>query len=143
MPPLLINRHQALWFRILPIWQQLWARDRNIPRTCTPENAVEAITVDNQVTFVANLAIDAETKQPNFSNSVLIDSYLTDPDRVKEAMQQLMDMILGFFEVEIQKVESGVLKEEEMLLDSYVQELDTDTKRPVFLPPKSPYQRGA
>jgi hypothetical protein len=122
------------------------ALDRNTPRTCTPEDATLATNGDNpetQSTLVADLAIDPETKQVDFSSGVQIDSYLADPDRVKEAMQQLLDMILGFFEDETQKVENGVLKEEEMLLNPYVQEDDTNSKRSVRLPPKNPYQRRA
>ena len=114
------------------------ALDRNTPRTCTPENAGTATTGDNsesQVTYVADVAIDPLTKEPDFSNSVPMDSYLADPDRIKEAMQQLLDMILGFFEAEEQKVENGQLKEEEMLLND-VQEDNTNTKRsPRSLPP--------
>ena len=128
----------------MSFWQSS-ALDRNTPRTCTPENADTAINGDNseaQATLVADLAIDPVSLQPDFSNSVPIDSYLADPTRVKETMQQLLDMILGFFEDETQKVESGVLKEEEMLLND-VQEDDTDTKRPVRLPPQNPYQRRA
>ena len=47
-------------------------------------------------------------------------------------MKQLLDIIIGFFEVETQKVESGALKEEDMLL--YPHDLSTDdtsAKRPV------------
>ena len=45
-------------------------------------------------------------------------------------------MIIGFFEDEEQKVESGTLKEEDILLSPYVQEDDTNTKRPTrSLPP--------
>lgn len=57
-------------------------------------------------------------------------------------MQQLLDMILGFFETEAHKVENGQLKEEDMLLND-IQEDDTNTKHPIRLPPKSPYQRRA
>ncbi|HZV69844.1 MAG TPA: recombinase family protein [Saprospiraceae bacterium] len=111
------------------------ALDRNTPRTCTPENASTAINGDNsenQKIFVANLAIDPETKQVDFSHSVPIQSYLANPDMVKENMQQLLDMILGFFEVEAQKVESGELKEEQMLLElNDLQPDDTNTKRSI------------
>ncbi|HZV69840.1 MAG TPA: hypothetical protein VFG10_09855 [Saprospiraceae bacterium] len=114
------------------------ALDRNTPRTCTPQNASVATNGDNlnaQAIFVADLAIDPVTGQVDFSQSVPIESYLANPDMVKENMQHLLDMILGFFEVEIQKVESGELREEQMLLND-VQEDDTNTKRPIRqLPP--------
>lgn len=120
------------------------ALDRNTPRTCTPVNATLATNGDNpeaQTTFVADLAIDSTSGQVDFSQSVPIDSYLANPEQVRENMQQLLDLILGFFEMEVQKVESGALKEEEMLIN--VQELNTNTKRPLRLPPKNPYQRRA
>ena len=110
------------------------ALDRNTPRTCTPENAVVATNGDNsdaQATFVADLAIDPVTNQVDFSHSVPIESYLANTAQVRENIQQLLEMILGFFEDETQKVDNGALKEEDMLLSPYVQEDDTNTKRPV------------
>ena len=109
------------------------ALDRNTPRTCTPENASLAISGDNlipQSTFVADLAIDPVTKQVDFSHSVPIESDLANMDQVKENMQQLLDMIMSFFEMEQQKVASGELKEEKQLLSPYVQEDDTSTQCP-------------
>jgi hypothetical protein len=111
------------------------ALDRNTPRTCTPENAGMATNGDNskpQATLVADLALDPVTKQVDFSNSVPIESYLANTALVRENMQQLLDMILGFFEEEERKVDSGELKEENMLLDSNDLQTDnTNTKRPI------------
>lgn len=107
------------------------ALDRNAPRTCTPENANAAINGDNFIppsTFVADLAIDPVTKQVDFSHSLPIESDLANMDKIRENMQQLLDFIMGFFEIEIQKVENGELKEEEQLLSPYVQEIDSSTK---------------
>jgi len=56
-----------------------------------------------QSIFVAYLAINLGKKQVDFTNCVPIDSYLAYPDRGKEAMQQLLDMILGFFEAEVKR----------------------------------------
>ena len=115
--------------------------ERNTPRTCTPENANQATTVDNSPTYIADLAINPETGIAEPINVQPILPQDEDIEKIRENMQQLLDIIIGFFEVETQKVESGVLKEEEMLIN--VQELDTDTKRPTRLPPKNPYQRRA
>lgn len=120
------------------------ALDRNTPRNCTPENAIVASNGYNskdQTTLVADLAIDSNSGQPDFSHSVPFDSYLANPELVRENMQQILDIILVFFEMETQKVESGAFKEEEILIN--VQELNTNTKRPSRLPPKNPYQRRA
>jgi len=60
----------------------------------------------------------------------------TQETQVRENMQQLLDIILGFFTVEEQKVEDGTLIEDDMLLDPYVQEDHTNTKRATrSLPP--------
>jgi len=111
------------------------ALDRNTPRTCTPENASTAINGDNSETkeiFVADLAIHSVTREVDFSRSVPIESYLANPDMVKENMQQLLGMILGFFEAEVIKVENGQLKEEEMLFAPYdLQTDDTNSKPPI------------
>ena len=106
------------------------ALDRNTPRTCTPENSNAAINggnFDNQAPYVADLSIDPVTSQADFSQSVPVKLYLANMDMVKENMQQLLDIILGFFESEVIKVENGQLKEEEKLLND-VQEDDTNTK---------------
>gem|GEM_PF-6693838 len=112
--------------------------ERNIPRTCTVENASLATNGDNsrtQETFVADLAIDPVTKQVDFSRSVPI-SLVTHETQIRENMQQLLDIILGFFTMEEQKVENGTIPEEDMLFDPYVQEDDTNTKRATrLLPP--------
>jgi hypothetical protein len=125
----------------LPFWQ-LCGHDRNTPRTCTPEIANTTTSGDNSLTYAADLAINPETGQAEpikIHEHIL--SQFDDLEKVRENMKQLLYIILGFFEVETQKVESGVLKEEDMLFD--VQELNTDTKRPTRLPPKNPYQRRA
>ena len=106
------------------------ALDRNTLSTCTPENASLATNgdnSDNQATYVADLSIDPVTSQADFSQSVPVKLYLANMDMVKENMQQLLDIILGFFESEVIKVENGQLKEEEKLLND-VQEDDTNTK---------------
>ena len=51
--------------------------------------------------------------QADFSNSVPILPQVQDPTQLRENMQQLLDMIIGFFEEEERKVESGELKEED------------------------------
>lgn len=111
------------------------ALDRNTPRTCTPENANTTTSGDNSDLYVADLAINPVTKEIDWSNSKPI-VHEKPSSQVQENMKQLLDMIIGFFEVEAQKVESGTLKEEEMLLTPYVQEFNTDTKHPTrSLPP--------
>lgn len=86
----------------MSIWQ-LCGLERNMPRTCTPENAKVATNVDNSespVTLVAALAIDPLTKQVDFSHSIPIESDLANTAQVRENMQQLLAMILAFFEEE-------------------------------------------
>jgi hypothetical protein len=100
--------------------------ERCTPRTCTVENANLTTSGDNSLTYFADLAINPDTGQAEPINVHPIVPQRENIEKVKENMQQLLDIILGFFEVETQKVESGVLKEEEMLIN--VQELDTDTK---------------
>jgi len=111
--------------------------ERNTPRTCTVENVSVAINGDNQeddAIYVADLSINPETGQADFSNSTPILTYSENKTQLKESMQQLLDIILGFFMVEEQKVENGQLEEEMILND--VQEDDTNTKRPTrSLPP--------
>ena len=129
----------------MPFWQSS-ALDRNTPRTCTPENADGATTGDNfytQPIFVADLAIDPVTKQVDFSNAVPINSIVTDTPQLRENMKQLLDIILGFFEAEARKVESGELKEEEQLLSRYVQEIDPSTQRPTRSLPEGFKRRRA
>ncbi|HZV69826.1 MAG TPA: hypothetical protein VFG10_09785 [Saprospiraceae bacterium] len=59
-------------------------------------------------------------------------------------MKQLLDMIQGFFEEEARKVESGELKEENMLLEfNELQTDDTNTKRPIRQLPAGFDQRRA
>ena len=117
----------------MPIWQS-GELERNTPRTYTSENDNTATTGDNQVSYVADLVIDPGTGQADFSNNNPILPYPEDNSQLRESMQQLLDIILGFFEVEAQKVESGQLEEEMILND--VQENDTNTKRPTrTLPP--------
>lgn len=112
------------------------ALERNTPRTCTVENDDVATNGDNSELYVADLAIDPVTNQADFSRIAPILSQTEDNPKLKENMKQLLDMIIGFFEVEAQKVDNGVLKEEETLLTPYVQEFDTDTKYPTrSLPP--------
>ncbi len=55
-------------------------------------------------------------------------------DKFRESMNQLLQMILDFFEEEQRKVDQGILELENTLLGNDVQEDDTDTKynpRPV------------
>lgn len=90
-----------------------------------------ATNVDNleaPVTLVADLAINLITKQVDFSHSIPIESDLANTTKVRENMQQLLSIIIGFFEVETQKVESGILKEEDQLFNPYVQEINPSTK---------------
>jgi hypothetical protein len=123
------------------------ALERNTPRTCTPENADVAITGDNQdvsTIYVADLAIDPVTGQADFSNSVPILPQLEDNPQLRESMQQLLDIILGFFEEETRKVDNGELKEENMLLESHdLQTDDTNTKHPIRQLPASFDRRRA
>jgi hypothetical protein len=58
-------------------------------------------------------------------------------------MKQLLEMIMGFFEEEMIKVENAELKEEDQVLANYVQEIDTSSQRPLRLPPKNPYRKRA
>ena len=108
------------------------ALERYTPRTCTPENATVAITGDNQedgVTYIADLTINQVTGQVDFSNSIPILPQVEDDPQLKESMQQVVDIILGFFEEEERRVDSGELKEEQRLLESHdLQTDDTNTK---------------
>jgi hypothetical protein len=110
------------------------ALERNTPRTCTPENATVAITGDNQevsTIYVADLAIDPVTGQADFSNNMQIVPQV-DNSQPRESMSQLLDLILGFFEEETRKVDSGELKEEQRLLEFYDLQTDnTNTKRAI------------
>ena len=74
------------------------------------------------------MAIDPVTGQANFSNSEPILPQSHDPNKLRESMQLLLDMIIGFFEEEERKVERGELKEEEQLLGPYVQEIYPSTQ---------------
>ncbi len=83
-----------------------------------------------EVTYVADLAIDPVTKQVDFSNTVPILPQGVSTPQLRENMKQLLDMILGFFQDEMTKLENGELKEEDMLLSPYVQEHDSSTQHP-------------
>ena len=105
--------------------------NRYTPRTCTAECANEATCNGNcgkLSIYVADLAINAETGQADFSNSVLILPKTYDPDKLRENMQQLLHMIIGFFEEEERKVESGELKEDDQQQGPYVQEIYPSTQ---------------
>ena len=104
--------------------------ERNTPRTCTPENANTATSGDNSLTYVADLAINPETGQAEPINVQPILPQDEDIEKIRGNMQQLLDIIIGFFEVETQKVESGVLKEEDMIFGPYdLSTDDTSSKR--------------
>ena len=94
----------------LPNWQHC-GLDRNTPRT-----------------FVADLAINPQTGHAQVINHRPILAQETDNSQVRENMKQLLDIILGFFEDEMKKVEAGTLKEEDMLMSPYVQKNDTNTQ---------------
>ena len=106
--------------------------DRSTPRTCTPENANAVTSGDNPTTYVADMAINPETGIAEPINVKPILTQVDDLEKVRENMKQLLDIIIGFFEVETQKVESGALKEEDMIFGPYdLSTDDTSSKRPV------------
>ncbi len=98
------------------------ALECHTPRTCTAEIANEASSVDNLPIYVADLAINPETKEVDFSNSVPILPQIVDTPELRENMKQLLDIILGFFEEEMRQLDTGDLKEEDQLLPALVQD---------------------
>ena len=116
---------------------------RNRPRTCTAEIANEANSVDNSLTYVADLAINPETGQADFSNSVPILPYPGDPAMLRENMKQLLDLILSFFQDENSRVESGELQVEDQLLSPYVRENHPNTQHNIRPIPENFKRRRA
>jgi hypothetical protein len=71
------------------------ALERNTPRTYRPEKATEAITGDNQeedVTYVADLAINPEIDQVDFYNNSPIFPKSEDSPQLRKGMQQPLNM---------------------------------------------------
>ena len=105
---------------------------RPIPRTQTFEFAIEATQGANQHTpkvvklVTSNTPIISEPHPPLNLPSPEVDAF-------REAMKQLLDMILAFFEEEQKQVDAGILELEQTLLND-VQEDDSNTQysvRPV------------
>ena len=102
---------------------------RGRPRTCTAECADIATCNDNcgkLRPLVADLVINPETGQ---AEPINIQQVLSKAEYVqlREQMQQLLDMIMLFFEEEEKLVDSGELQAEGVLLH-YVQTNDSSTQ---------------
>jgi len=102
---------------------------RPIPRTSTFEFAIPATQGDNQHSpkevrlVTTNTPIITEPHPPLNLPSLEVDAF-------RESMQQLLQMILDFFEEEQRKVDAGILELEQTLLND-VQEDNTNTKHSI------------
>lgn len=116
---------------------------RNRPRTCTADFANVASSGDNSPIYVADLAINSETGQADFSNSVPILPYHEDSAQLRANTQQLLDLIISFFQQEHSKVESGELQVEDQLLSPYVREDNPNTQHSIRSIPENFKRRRA
>jgi hypothetical protein len=81
------------------------------------------------------MAIDPLTKETHPINVRPIISEC-DIEALKAQMQQLLDIIIGFFEEEQIKVENGTLEEEDTLLDNVQEDNPSSKPNTRYLPPQ-------
>jgi hypothetical protein len=87
---------------------------------------------DRPRTFVADLAINPKTGAAEPAG----EPQTVEELRLKESMQQLMDIIIGFFEEEQVKVENGTLEEEDTLLGNVQENHPSPKPNTRYLPPQ-------
>ncbi len=98
--------------------------DRDRPRTSIAENGSLTTKDAFPETYVADMAIDPETGQAEFTNLVPLDTVL-----IRENMKQLLGIRIHYFTQEMVKVDNGELAVMDQLL--YDQELNHGSERQI------------